>query len=357
MLIRIRTGGILVLLATTSLLMACGGGGGGVRDRGPVTPPMDPVTPPMDSSTYSNTNAFDPLPSFRAAPLPTSGRFAYQREVPSGTPAIALITPYIAPGTNPPDDLIPMLRRGIKLWTRRIDGVRVPGGLHPSVHHAELSTDGQFELDFVIGYEQPRCLREACANHYGDHLLEPSGRTNAGENPHVSVMPAFLTNNVRNGQLTIGGFRILTHEFGHVLDHGDEQNTGESHSDCTGGAIMCSLWESNVPAVPVDRDFDGIRHHYDVRTDTDHELFGIWADVPGEDSDLTRFGVRVTRTLTVTDATDLLDPAASDFIHDQILIETVVSDCQKTPTFARNLRRTTTHSARFGPRNPPHRHH
>ena len=35
----------------------------------------------------------------------------------------------------------------------------------------------------------------------------------------------------------------------------------------------------------------------------------------------------------------------------------VDSDCQKTPTFARNLRRTTTHSARFGPRNPPHRHH
>ena len=33
------------------------------------------------------------------------------------------------------------------------------------------------------------------------------------------------------------------------------------------------------------------------------------------------------------------------------------SDCQKTPTFARNLRRTATHSARFGPRNPPHRHH
>ena len=35
----------------------------------------------------------------------------------------------------------------------------------------------------------------------------------------------------------------------------------------------------------------------------------------------------------------------------------VVSDCQKTPTFARNLQRTATHSARFGPRNPPHRHH
>ena len=37
--------------------------------------------------------------------------------------------------------------------------------------------------------------------------------------------------------------------------------------------------------------------------------------------------------------------------------EGITSDCQKTPTFARNLRRTATHSARFGPRNPPHRHH
>ena len=35
----------------------------------------------------------------------------------------------------------------------------------------------------------------------------------------------------------------------------------------------------------------------------------------------------------------------------------LTSDCQKTPTFARNLRRTATHSARFEPRNPPHRHH
>ena len=33
------------------------------------------------------------------------------------------------------------------------------------------------------------------------------------------------------------------------------------------------------------------------------------------------------------------------------------SDCQKTPTFARNLRRTATLSARFRPRHRPHRHH
>ena len=35
----------------------------------------------------------------------------------------------------------------------------------------------------------------------------------------------------------------------------------------------------------------------------------------------------------------------------------LVSDCQKTPTFARNLRRTATLSARFRPRHRPHRHH
>ena len=35
----------------------------------------------------------------------------------------------------------------------------------------------------------------------------------------------------------------------------------------------------------------------------------------------------------------------------------LVSVCQKTPISARNLRRTATLSARFGPRNQPHRHH
>ena len=45
---------------------------------------------------------------------------------------------------------------------------------------------------------------------------------------------------------------------------------------------------------------------------------------------------------------------SSDFRE---LCETIGSVWQKTPTPARNLRRTGTLSARSGPRNPPHRHH
>ena len=49
------------------------------------------------------------------------------------------------------------------------------------------------------------------------------------------------------------------------------------------------------------------------------------------------------------------DSSAYTILHG--IAQMLISDCQKTPTFARNLRRTATLSARFGPRNPPHRHH
>ena len=334
---------ILTLVVLVVVLASCGGGGGGSasmpgvdvpmvmpeQPQTPEQPPMDSVMSPMDSVTSANPGALDPLPSFRAASAPTSSRFDYQREAPSGSPALE-ITRYTAPGTDAPVDLTSMLQRAAKLWTRRIAGLRAPGGDHQSFPHAEAGAGGRVELDFLVGYEQPRCpLREACANHFGDHLMNPSGRANAGRNPHVSAKPAFLTNGlgrslVRDGQLTIGGFRILAHEFGHVLDHGDELNSGMSHSNCRGGAIMCEGWETNIPAVPVERDFDGIRHHYNLRPHLDYEQFGIWAEVPGGNSNLERFGVQVRRMLTVKDATDIWDVSASEFISDQVSIETIV---------------------------------
>ena len=131
---------------------------------------------------------------------------------------------------------------------------------------------------------------------------------------------------VRNGQLTIDGFRTLTHEFGHMLDYTDPTNTEDIyHGDCSGGALMCERWDRNVPAIPVERDFDGIRHHYDLRDDTDHKEFGIWANVPGGNSDLEYFGVQVTRTLRVERAADIWDPVASGFMGDQISIEARVN--------------------------------
>ena len=312
-----RFGTIAIALICVGVLSACGGGGG--TDGLVIAPPTEPNTSQSASGAYANPDAIDPLPSFRAVSLPTASRFAYRLEAPAGSPGIT-ITTYVAPGTTVPDDLIPMMRRAAELWTRRIAGFRMPNGHY----HTELSEAGLLELDFLVGYQQPRCPSDACANHYGDHLLLPSGRANGGNNAVIMLDTRFLRNFVRNGQLSIGGFRILAHEFGHIVDHGDELNTGIYHSNCSGGAIMCDAWQSNMPAIPVERDFDGIRHHYDLRADTDHKEFGIWADVPEASSDLEHFGVQITRTLSVARATDIWDRLASGFIRDQITIEAAI---------------------------------
>ena len=217
------------------------------------------------------------------------------------------------------------MRRAAKLWTRRIEGLRSPGGDHQSFPHVEPGVDGRIELDFIVGYEN--C--GACSNHFGDPRLRPSNRANDGDNPVISVASRFLTEEwARDGQLAIGAFRVLAHEFGHIVDHRDPESDdyrSNHHSDCSGGpSIMCEGWGDDVPAVPSERDFDAIRHHYEMRSHVDHEQFGIWAEVPGGDSNLKSFGVQVTRTLTVEDATDIWDAPVADFIRDQVLIETMV---------------------------------
>lgn len=329
---------ILTMMALVVILTSCGGGGGGgasmpntggpmvipVQPEMPGQQPMESVTLPMDSVTRANPGAVDPLPSFRAASVPASSRFDYQREAPSGSPVLN-ITRYTSPGTDAPADLTPMLQRAAKLWTRRIAGLREPGGDHQSFPHEEPGAGGRIELDFLVGYEQPRCPgASGCANHYGDRLMNPSGRANDGDNPHISLLPIFFTQLVRDGQTTLEGFRVLMHEFGHILDYGDERNTGMPHSDCQVASILCARFPVNTPAVLLEHDFDGIRHHYDLRPHLDYEQFGIWAEVPGENSNLERFGVQVRRMLTVEEARGIRFEPADRYIQDQVLIETVV---------------------------------
>ncbi len=315
-----RLGIVIVALCCTGLLTACGGGGSPENGDTGNGPPTVPATSQMAARAHDNPDGIDPLPSFRAASLPSSSRFAYRLEAPAGSPGIT-ITPYGPHRYVSGSDLVPMMRRAAELWTRRIAGFRMPDGHY----HMELSEDALLEMDFPVGYQQAPCPREACANHYGDPTLLPSDRDNSGRNPVIALNPSFLNAFVRNGRLTIGGFRILAHEFGHIVDFADQQNTGMYHADCGGGAIMCDRWESNVPAIPVERDFDGIRHHYDLRADTDHKQFGIWADAPGPDSDLEHFGVQVTRTLRVSPAYSVWTPLASNFISDRVEIEAAVA--------------------------------
>ena len=49
--------------------------------------------------------------------------------------------------------------------------------------------------------------------------------------------------------------------------------------------------------------------------------------------------------------------SATEIVLRDVLMKPIASVWQKTPTPARNLRRTATLSARFRPRNRPHRHH
>lgn len=311
-------------------------------------PPMSPHLPRL-SRTIANPEARDPLPSFRSAELPTSDReqaireseppppdaeppkisdFDYYREFPDGSPALDL-TVYVAPTADPPDDLVPMMRRTAKLWTRRVVGLSDPGKSHQEFPHAEPGADGWVHLDFVVGYEQTRCGHEACANHHGDHLINPQGqRANGGRNPMVAVVPDFLSSRpgkritIANdpAKISIGGFRILAHEFGHIFDHQDFTSSYSPHSACNSGAIMCDGWEHDVPAIPTERDFNNIRHHYQVGVASDFEEFGIWAQYPGS-ADLKGFGVRITRILVVDRAADRWAEAAADFIQDRLVIE------------------------------------
>lgn len=314
----------VALLNLVLLVAGCGGGGGAnVRDDGGAMPPppaRNLTTLPRRPETFGNPVAHDPLPSFRSARLPAESSFTYRRTVPNG---LALdMDVYTNPDADVPPDTVAMMRRAAKVWTRRIAGVREPGGDHQSYPHDEPGADGWVRMDLLVGYAvQSRCQR-ACANHHGDDLLLPENRTHGGEQPVISLTEGFLANYLHDDRayVTIGGFRVLAHEFGHILDHQDPSNEDHpEHGNCDSGAIMCDRWETDVPAVPAERDFEHIRHHYDVMPATDHETFGIWATADG--TDIERFGLRVVRTLAVERAENRRDEAASDFMRDSVHVE------------------------------------
>ena len=268
------------------------------RDRAdPVTTAPDPVIPGV-MRTLANPAALDPLPAFRSVELPdaTSERpFRYSREIPA-RPAVE-IRSHIRSG---PTDIVPMMRRAAHVWTRRIIGVKKT---YSHAVHDEPGVGGWFRVDLRDG----ACVSgrgTACSSHTGRFVeITPLGRRAMGTH-----------------SLTTTGFGFLAHEFGHIVAHFDPSNSDDpAHSSCEGGSLMCKAQGEPITMVPVEQDFDNIRHHYDL-TDhvSDHETFGIWAALPG--AGLRGFGVEVTRTLSVSERSGAWDNLARDYIKDTLNI-------------------------------------
>ena len=334
-----KTLGIFPSCCFSVLLAACGGGGGSGSSSS--MPPVVQIPTPPESSTFQNPNASDPLPSFRAVQFPASSQFDYRRTVPDTWNLD--MTAYINPDADLPDDLIPMMHRAFKVWSRRITGLIQPGSNHQGDSHLEPGTDGKVNIDFIAGYTITTGCNVACANHSGDTQFPPEGRSPSS--PVIVVAQDYFGDLfgrnyfTEDGEMTVDGFKVLAHEFGHIFDyqaHGqgvidDNGNYVEYHRDCDGEGIMCHRGPYNeelIPVGPAQQDFDGITHHYSLKEPSDHEVFGIWASVQNENSNLNEFGVRVTRTLTANRVPSTVtgrQQSVNNVLEDRIRIETMIS--------------------------------
>jgi len=324
----------LILLAVVLLLIsACGGGGGGGSSSGSM-PPVVQVPTPSSKETFENTRAIDPLPSFKAVQLPAFNYFDYRKEV-DDSPIPDFVW-YNAPDVELQDDYVPMTHRAFKLWSRRIDQV-IYNSNHPT-GHLEPGENGVARVHILSGYDQPHCgggQGWACGSHYGTDLSNPVDRPGASNTPATIYAPIFFERTTTNdGQLTADGFRIIVHEFGHMFDHqGIGVAEGETHTDCSSTGmvgVMCHEYDG-APITVTEQDFDGITHHYSLKEPSDHEVFGIWASVRNQNSNLNEFGVRVTRTLSVNNvlAPNRNQPMSS-LIEDRIRIETMIDGTAST---------------------------
>ncbi|MCY4641752.1 MAG: hypothetical protein OXC41_03520 [Gammaproteobacteria bacterium] len=253
------------------------------------------------------------------------------------------MTPYINPDADLPDDLMPMMRRAFKVWSRRIDGLIQPGNNHQGASHLEPGTDGKVSIDFIAGYTITTGCNVACTNHSGDTQFPPEGRS---DTQPVFVLAQDYFGDLfghnyftEDGEMTVDGFKVLAHEFGHIFDYqargqgviDDNGNYVEYHRDCDGEGIMCHRGPYNeelIPVGPAQQDFDGITHHYSLKDPSDHEVFGIWASVQNANSNLNEFGVRVTRTLTTEQvpATQASrQQSINNVLEDRIRIESMIS--------------------------------
>lgn len=305
------------LAAACTCLTGCGGGGGS-------GPPASAAIAPHAAIVQTNSRALDPLPAFQRLQLPGDRGFTIRKSIDAG-PVVVTIDRHQAPGSGATSDLAAMAARAAKLWTRRMNGVRDPGPQHSVYPHVEV-TDNRLEVDLLVGYAQDGCSypEGACANHFGDTRLNPPYRD---DDPVIALMPGFFPEHQDGNALSVTGFRILVHEFGHIFDHHAEGSPhfGGDHSDCDGTGVMCEVWGNPYPIEPTEQDFVAIRHHFELRPHSDHETFGLWGAAPGSlQSELHGFGVQVVRTLSVTPRTTETDRAASAFFVDELRAEASV---------------------------------
>ena len=318
-----------VAISAISLLVlsACGGGGGSGGGGGdePI------VVLPSSSRTFENTQAIDPLASFKAVQLPDphNSNFDYRKQA----NGIHLeLNEYLNPDANLPNDLLPMAHRAFKAWSRRIDRLITVESGH-QFSHREPGVDGKAVVDFVAGYTITTGCNVACANHGGDPQFPPAGRS--GQTPVVVTAQDYFgdRNLVTAGnEIGVNGFRVLAHEFGHIFDYAAPPGQGaidngsyeEYHRDCSTEGVMCQHWQEGTPITPTDQDFNGITHHYSLKGPSDYEVFGIWASIRNTNSSLHEFGIRVTRTLMVDPVNRISNEAVESFIQDNIRVEALI---------------------------------
>lgn len=266
---------------------------------------------PDGEFTFDNPDAIDPLLAMRAVKFPKDTQFQYQKSL-QNSMALDLNIDR-ARGARAPEDLEATTHRAFKLWGRRIVSVLPNAHSHA---HGDESNDLLMSVDLFVGHEQPCNHAIACAGHDIGKLY---------------LMPRFLEDEayITDNKINLNGFAILLHEFGHIFDfHAGNQAVPNEpyHLDCYTHPQETTMCDGSREIYsPTEVDFDGIRHHYELRDHSDYEVFGIWASVPVDNSDLKGFGVRITRTLIApTPDIENLDDFDNieDHIQDYVQIET-----------------------------------
>ena len=225
------------------------------------------------------------------------------------------------------EELEASVRRAFKVWTR----------------YLESDSLGNRSGDFVVEVgascgSNPTII--ACA-HAGGVLVTPTMR--------IPESTALL---VQDG-VSMSVFGVLAHEVGHMLGYDDNPYLPgiQPHASSYSGQLMAPYHGDSTTVTPQFLDVLGLVVRYNYSHDpvsADH--FGWWVEPTNSaNSNLARFGVRVTRVLVIDEDVDGLptaqgieaDALVSDFIKVGAFVDGI-------PTPSNRLSRELLGSARWG---------